>query len=189
MADETYTSGAPGMDRVADDPEAARAEIEMTRARMSETIDDIEDALLRKKARIQDRMDVLAPVRERPIPSAAIALGAGLVLGLLTGGGGDEEDDRDLRLTRASRDEFDDELIAAEERAATWEARARRLMKVAREQEERLDGLANGRDGRWRHDEEDDEEMEISGLRDRVSDGVTGFLGTLARDVFAPRHR
>lgn len=186
MADDRYVTEPPAVERTTDDPDVARAEIEMTRTRMSETIDDIEDALLRKKARIQDRLDVLAPVRENPLPSAAAALGAGLLLGLLTGGDDDESDDRYEVRARAYSGDFDDELLQAEERAATWEARARRLMKLAREQEEELEASSRGRGRDWDDEEYDDELDDVSGIRSRVTEGVTGFLGTMARDLFTP---
>lgn len=184
MADETYTGEPLGAERMPDEAREARTEIEMTRARMSETIDEIEDALLRKKARIQDRLDILAPVRERPIPSAAAALGAGLVLGFLTGGHADDQYDmHESGLT----DEQDDGLQAAEERAAKWEARARRLMKVAREQEAELDAISSGQvdwvEGNGGAPDES------SSLRDRIADGFSDFLGSLARDLFAGRGR
>jgi ElaB/YqjD/DUF883 family membrane-anchored ribosome-binding protein len=124
---------------VPDDPEAARAEIQMTRSRMSETIDEIEDVLLRKKERIQDRLDVFAPVRQRPLPSVGIALGAGVLLGLLTGG--DDEDEWESH----GRDRYRSELRELEERAETWEHRARRLLRIAREQEQEIEHMAGSR--------------------------------------------
>lgn len=184
MADETYTGEPLGAERMPDEPREARTEIEMTRARMSETIDEIEDALLRKKARIQDRLDILAPVRERPVPSAAAALGAGLVLGLLTGGHADDKYEMNVS---GRVDEQDDRLQAAEERAAKWEGRARRLMKVAREQEAELDAISSGQAG-WVEENGGNRE-ESAGLRDRIADGVSDFLGSLARDLFAGRSR
>src|SRR5690606_7129622 len=72
--------------RFPDDPDAARAEIAATRARMSDTIDEIEDVLLRKKEEIRDRLDVMDPVREQPLRSLAMVFGAALLLGFLTGG-------------------------------------------------------------------------------------------------------
>ncbi|MDQ3387901.1 MAG: DUF3618 domain-containing protein [Gemmatimonadota bacterium] len=108
-----------------DDPGMVRAEIEQTRARMSETIDEIEEALVRKRERIQDRLDVFGRVRERPLAAAGIAFGTGLALGLLTGGSDDEE--RDIR-----RDGGDPYWRG---RADLWETRARRLLRVAREHE------------------------------------------------------
>lgn len=107
-----------------EDPQEVRAEIEQTRARMSDTIDEIEEVLLRKKERIQDRLDVLAPVRERPLATVGVVFGVGLALGLLTGGD-DEEEQR----------------WEGDGRADLWETRARRLLRIAREQEEELDRL------------------------------------------------
>jgi ElaB/YqjD/DUF883 family membrane-anchored ribosome-binding protein len=184
MADESYTGEPLGAERMPDQPMAARTEIEMTRARMSETIDEIEDALLRKKARIQNRLDVMAPVRERPLESAAAALGAGLVLGLLTGG--HDEDRYEIHDTGLD-DDIDDRLEEAEERAARWESRARRLMKAARKQEAQLETMASHRE-RW-GSEDGGPPDGISGMRDRIADGVSGFLGSVARDLFAGRGR
>lgn len=183
MADETYTTDPALRDERIDgasrpaDLGAARSEIEMTRARMSETIDDIEDALLRKKERIQDRLDFTAPVRENPIPSAAMALGAGLLLGLLTGGG--EEHD-----AARGRDERLDE---AEERARTWESRARRLMRVAQDQEALLeDGFVDELE--WEMDEPD-RAGEGDRLRDRIAAGVSGFVSDLTREILTSGRR
>ena len=99
--------------RAAEDPDVARAEIEATRARMSETIDEIEDALLRRKEMIKEKLDVLAPVREQPLKMIGIIFGVGLALGLLTGGGG-EDDDVD-RASGRHRDFDDDDLDDDEE--------------------------------------------------------------------------
>lgn len=155
-----------------DEQMTARSEIEKTRARMSETIDEIENVLLRKKARLQQRMDVMAPVREKPIPSAAAALGAGLLLGLITGGNGREDG-----LSERERER----LQEAEERAATWEARARRLVRAAREREAEL----------AQRQDDHGVDLELADDRDlhrgRFADGVTGFFGSVARDLFAGR--
>jgi ElaB/YqjD/DUF883 family membrane-anchored ribosome-binding protein len=165
-----------GENAASDEQMAARSEIERTRARMSETIDEIENVLLRKKARLQQRMDVMAPVRERPIQSAAAALGAGLLLGLITGGDGREDGLSDRERER---------LQEAEERAATWEARARRLVRAAREREAEL---ALHRDDHVVDLElADDRDLHRAGFRDRFTDGVTGFFGSVARDLFAGR--
>ncbi len=127
--------GTPGSAAI-DDPTVARAEIEQTRARMSETIDEIESVLLKKKERLQDRLDVMAPVRERPIPSVAMVFGAGLVLGFLTGGGSDhDDDDIDAHLSE------DLDVDRWTSRSRTWEKRARRLARVARAQDEELQEL------------------------------------------------
>ncbi|MDB4948115.1 MAG: hypothetical protein JWM27_764 [Gemmatimonadetes bacterium] len=160
----------------ADDPEVARSEIDRTRARMSRTLDSIEAALVRKKAQIQERLDVMGPVRERPLLAMGAVFGVALVLGYATGGG--DADDRGEGV------DADGPALGAglalegdpEARARAWERRARRLQKVARAQEEELAGFRGG--GDW-----DDEEGGLralaataSGLRDTVLGSVAGFL-------------
>jgi ElaB/YqjD/DUF883 family membrane-anchored ribosome-binding protein len=97
------------------DPEGAREEIQATRARISETIDEIEGALLQKKERIEDRLDVMAPVREQPMKTLGIVFGAGLVLGLLTGGGDEEEEEE-----HEEREAHERVSASADERAELW---------------------------------------------------------------------
>jgi len=184
---------------VSDDPEAVRSEIEQTRERMSSTIDEIESVLARKKEAIQDRLDVLAPIRERPLPATGIAFGVGLALGLLTGG--DDSDDRAPRayspgmgmgaLAMGADADEDHEPFAGDsaERAAMWESRARRLLRVAREQEEQIRelkeryGTLYAREveltgAGWEDDEAASGELmsSVGSLRDTVLHGLTGFL-------------
>jgi ElaB/YqjD/DUF883 family membrane-anchored ribosome-binding protein len=68
----------------------ARDAVERSRQRISSTLDQLEDRIVEKKHEIQDRADVLRPVRERiaqrPFTSVAIAIGVGAVLGSLGGG-------------------------------------------------------------------------------------------------------
>lgn len=139
------STGAPPEGTIAevDDPELARLQIEQTRARMSETIDQIEGELLRKKEKIEEKMDVLAPARrtarENPLPTVGGIFLVGLVLGWLTGGS-DEDDEPEPAVRRFAPD-FDRERTYVdhwEERANTWEQRARRLMTVANELEDEL---------------------------------------------------
>jgi ElaB/YqjD/DUF883 family membrane-anchored ribosome-binding protein len=106
--------------------EAARDEIERTRARMSETLDDIEAVLIRKKEHLRETLDVGARLREKPLVTAGVVLGAGFLVGFLTGG-------------KDKKGEAD--RIATQARAVLWEERARRLMAIAREQEEDLEEL------------------------------------------------
>lgn len=177
---------------VADDPEAVRSEIENTRERMSSTIDEIESVLTRKKEQIQDRLDVLSPVRDRPLPAAGIAFGAGLVLGLLTGGDDEADDHEHYTASRAHslRTRMDVEGRYAggmDDRAEMWEARARRLLRVAREQEEQIRDLQErygalySREvelGGWDDDEKAAGQLasSVSDFRDTVLHGLTGFL-------------
>lgn len=176
----TTTSPGGGAAASAADPETARAMIEKTRARMSETIDEIEDVLIRKKEQIQDRLDILAPVRERPLPSLGIALGSGLLLGLITGGGKDEDNH--------------DDLSELEERAERWERRARRLLRIAQEQEEELAALSGGKGSRasvkWAGEEDDVEDRDnsapspLSRLGDEIADRVAELLTGAVRGLF-----
>lgn len=95
-------------------PEAARAQIEDTRERMSHTIDEIEEAIRAKRDRIRDKLDVLSPIRENPYLALGAVFGTGLLLGLVTGGGGDDEEP-DLRGSAA--------LLAAAAAARARQAR------------------------------------------------------------------
>ena len=110
-------------------PDAVRSEIEQTRARMSETIDEIEVVLLQKKADLREKLDIFRKVRERPLAAVGGALAAGLVLGLLTGGGKKKAPTQVV-------------IAAAPPRGPdVWESRARRLLAVARQQQEEIELL------------------------------------------------
>ena len=148
LPDHTVLTGSVP---VVDDPELARLQIEQTRARMSETIDQIEGALIRKKERLEERLDVLAPARrlarERPWLALGGVVAGGLLLGYLTGGGDDDdaEGEQGVALAGGAVDP------QWEDRARTWERRARRLMRVANEQEGELLALRGrlGEQGGW----------------------------------------
>jgi hypothetical protein len=159
IPDHTAAPAVPGLvaGGVSGDPDAVRDEIERTRQRMSSTIDQIEGALQRKKGEIQEKLDVVAPIRERPWVFAAGVFGTGLVLGLLTGGG--DDDDRDhVKVPRA--------LLAGMNlneggetgngstggagyaggagfsgRPGEWEDRSRELLQVVTRQEEEIRDL------------------------------------------------
>lgn len=194
------------------DPGAVRAEIEQTRARMSHTIDGIEDALVRRKEEFQDKMDVLAPVRERPLPSSGIAFGAGLLLGLATGGDDDREGRRDRSGGSRARNESDENHWRR--RSEQWENRAYRLRDIAREQEDELRyveerwGEARAADmagespraGGRRPDRDDGREENrgdhdssgllgstVNQLRDHFVGGITGFLASAVHELTAPQ--
>jgi ElaB/YqjD/DUF883 family membrane-anchored ribosome-binding protein len=145
LPEHTHAS-SPGVIAETDDPELARMQIEQTRARMSDTIDQIEGALLRKKETIEEKLDVMAPVRrkarENPYPIIGGVFVAGLILGLLTGGDDDDEDEKGPKpAVRRFAADFDRERAHGyhwEERATTWERRARRLMDLANRQEAEL---------------------------------------------------
>lgn len=96
--------------------EEARRAIEETRGRISATLDEIEDRIGEARENIRERMDVARPIRDRmrrnPLPGIGVALGVGVALGLLTGGGKkkekhpkmlDEDEREALRRWRAER--------------------------------------------------------------------------------------
>jgi hypothetical protein len=117
---------------VSDQPqssEAARREVERTRARISETMEEIEESFNLKKEAIRDQLDVASRIREEPLKAAAIALGAGLLLGIITGGNGGAK--------RAAKKE----RRRQEERRVLWERRARKLLAIGRDQEKEIERL------------------------------------------------
>jgi ElaB/YqjD/DUF883 family membrane-anchored ribosome-binding protein len=98
----------------------ARAQVEQSRARMSETLDEIEDRLVEKRTELREKLNVGKRVREQvdrsPLGAVAIAAGAGFVFGLLgrrrSRRRRNEEVDRDeLReMLRESRENGDDDV-------------------------------------------------------------------------------
>ena len=131
-------------------PDAVRSEIEQTRARMSDTIDEIEIVLLRKKEDIRQKLDVFRKVKERPLAAVGAVFGVGLALGLLTGGGKKKERPQVV-------------IAPAPPRGPdVWESRARRLLAVARQQQEEIELLrareADREEAEYDEVDEDDEE-------------------------------
>jgi hypothetical protein len=197
-AGHALPGGAPRVARTTGtgDPEVVRTEIEQTRARMSETIDEIEETLARKRDRLQERLDFLAPVRERPLMAAGAAFTVGLLFGLITGGD-EEEDEPDFRLSGGGGLRFSsgdgDDGEAWKNRSALWENRARRLLRVAREQEQEIHDLQErygslySRDMELRgfEDDEADEALHssASGFRDTVLHGLTGAITNAFRGM------
>lgn len=133
LADHTVAAAVPGtIAGGASDPDAVRGEIERTRERMSSTIDQIEGALLRKKDQLQERLDIVAPLRERPWVFAAGVFGTGLALGLLTGGGDDDRDQVKVPRSLLAGMGMDDDA---------WTGRSRDLLQVVARQEEEIRDL------------------------------------------------
>ena len=89
MASQTeYTAGEP---RTVDE---ARDAVERSRQRIASTLDALEDRIVEKKHELQQKADVLRPVREqvvqRPFTAVALAVGVGALLGTM--GGSDADD-------------------------------------------------------------------------------------------------
>lgn len=82
----------------------ARRAITQTRSRISQDLDAIEGRIVEKRDELKAKADVLKParrrIRERPWPSLAVALGTGVVLGMI---GGDEEAAEPTEETRRKR--------------------------------------------------------------------------------------
>lgn len=166
------------VDTLPNDPDAVRGEIETTRARMSETIDEIEEQLLRKKEEIRDRLDVLSVVRERPLQVLGGVFGAGLLLGLITGGDDDEEDEA----REYYRARFD---VNGAERADTWEHRARRLLSIAQEQEAELERLRMRRSDLDSRAETDDHDHGTgTSMFDKLQDAAAERISEFVRESF-----
>jgi hypothetical protein len=148
-----------------DDPDAVRGEIERTRARMSRTIDQLDRALVRKKEEVQEKLDVAAPIRRSPWTYAGGVFGAGLVLGLLTGGGKsrDDDDDENVKIPRALLAGLGLEPVKGGRSRGggpdDWETRSRELMSVVARQEEEIRNLRGGPvdDAGWDAEYLDDE--------------------------------
>jgi ElaB/YqjD/DUF883 family membrane-anchored ribosome-binding protein len=86
------------IDETAAEPQTvdeARDAVERSRQRISSTLDQLEGRIVEKKHELQDRADVLRPVRERiaerPFTAVVVAAGVGALLGSLGGGDGDED--------------------------------------------------------------------------------------------------
>lgn len=104
-------------------PATTRAEIEETRARMSDTIGELEEVLLQKRARLRESLDLRARLAEKPMLAVGLVLGAGLIVGFLTSGG---DRDRSRAIERGRRD---------------WDGRSGRMLDLLREHEERIADL------------------------------------------------
>ncbi|HUE97436.1 MAG TPA: hypothetical protein VMN39_12305 [Longimicrobiaceae bacterium] len=138
--------------------DAVRTEIENTRARLSATIDEIEEVLFEKKHQLLERFDVMARVRERPLQVAGLVFGVGLLLGFLSGGPSKQD------------------VAGTSRRASLWETRARRLLEIARAQEEEIEALEGALDEEAELDEEEweDGSARFSDLRNAAAERLSG---------------
>ena len=75
---------------------AARQEVERSRARISGTLDEIEDRIVEKRERLRQRFAIVDRVKDRieraPLGAVGAAVGVGLLIGMLGGGSDDDED-------------------------------------------------------------------------------------------------
>ena len=136
----------------------ARDAVERSRQRISTTLDALEDRIVEKKHEIQDRVDVLRPVREqigqRPFTAVAVAVGVGALLGSL-GGGEDEKESRSRR-GRGRLSEDDREEL-------------REWRKMRRE---RLEARRSS------HEDGDDGGSRLDALKHQLTGAVTSAIST-----------
>lgn len=154
----------------------ARATVEASRQRVAATLEELEGRLVEEKEAIQEKLDVARPVREyasaKPLVAVGIAAGAGLLLGLLTGGGSrrDEEDgeltERESRLVERWRSERRKRLLStAEDELPSFEPPPSRIGRLFRDMTHELVGAATallvaGLVDRVKDEEEEEEEQE-----------------------------
>lgn len=174
-----------------DDPHRVRSEIEQTRARMSRTIDELEEALVRKKERLEERLDVAAPVRERvrsaPLLYAGGVFAAALAAGYLSG-------DHDGAPAASPAEDRDEKPRGrGKKKSGRWEKRARELEETCERQDEEIRALraslasappadleaeleaAHGTpDAFYDRDEHDHEDVERAGGRSPALLGLVG---------------
>ena len=113
--------------------EQAREEVVRSRARISETLDQLEGRLVDKKHELRDKLDVKKRVHDavdkRPLAAVGVAAGVGFLLGILGGGKGGhgDADSEELReLLREARENGDAPAISVgRQHPSFWqEARA-----------------------------------------------------------------
>jgi len=146
----------------------ARHAVERSRQRISTTLDQLEEKIVEKKHELQDRADVLRPVkdqiRERPFTAVAVGLGVGALLGSL--GGADDE--RESRRGRGA-----DSAMTDEERRELREWRRHRRERL----EARLGATAarNGRSSRDHHDSSDPGRLDA--MKNQLMGAITSAIG------------
>jgi ElaB/YqjD/DUF883 family membrane-anchored ribosome-binding protein len=162
MTEAIRVERTDGSDDIAEprSTDEARQAILETRGRISETLDDIEDALSAKKARFKERVNVLRPVTDRvrgsPWPAVGIAFAAGVVLSRLGGDDEEDEEDEEDRSGSRQRDELDGEALRE------WRRERRERLDRMRAQRQESDAADGDEDG---------------GLRDAVVGLVARVIG------------
>lgn len=145
----------------------ARATVEASRQRVAATLEALEERLVEEKEAIQEKLDVARPVREyvsaKPLVAVGIAAGAGLLFGLLRGGGGRREQpegeltERENRMVERWRRERRKRLLStADDELPSFEPPTSRLGQLFRDMTHELVGAATA--------------LLVAGVVDRVKD-------------------
>lgn len=134
----------------------ARDAVERSRQRISSTLDALEGRIVEKKHELQEKVDVLRPVRdqiaERPFTAVAVGLGVGVLLGSLGGGSDDEHEHRRSGRMRGALGDDDRRELREYRRARRERLRSRT----------RASARSSSRD---RHEEQHDDDGMLSNLR------------------------
>jgi ElaB/YqjD/DUF883 family membrane-anchored ribosome-binding protein len=149
----------------------ARDAVEQSRQRISSTLDQLEGRIVDKKHELQDRADVLRPVRvriaEHPFTAVMVGVGVGALLGSLGGG---SDDDRPHRARRSGRG-LD---LSQDDRAdlRRWrKARRERLQSISR-----VDRSDHDSDDRGDDDRGDDDRFHLGALKHQLMGAVTSAI-------------
>jgi ElaB/YqjD/DUF883 family membrane-anchored ribosome-binding protein len=147
----------------------ARDAVVRSRQRISSTLDQLEDRIVEKKHELQEKADVLGPVRERvvarPFTAVAVAVGVGALLGSLGGGHDDSGRSSSSRSRRAHRDS----VPGDDERAE--------LRKWRRARQQRLRARSHSAREDAGHDGHEDGSSRLDGLRHQLMGAVTTAIG------------
>lgn len=147
----------------------ARDAVERSRQRISSTLDTLEDRIVEKKHELQDRADVLRPVRERiahrPFVFVAAAIGVGALLGSLGHGSASRRDAPRGRRGRGGGTGGD--ILADRDRAE--------LRRWRRARRERL-RARTGENGRHASRDDHEEGTRLDGLKHQLMGAVTSAI-------------
>jgi hypothetical protein len=136
------------------DVAAARAEVDRTRAQMSDTLSEIESLIGGRVQAVQSRLNVVQLVRDNPWPALAAAVSVGVAIGA-TGA--------DAKAAKAA-------AVAARDAGATA---VNATAKAARQAPARASGAVHGATGAlWRHLDTIAEAL-LLGIVDRLQEPAT----------------
>jgi ElaB/YqjD/DUF883 family membrane-anchored ribosome-binding protein len=151
----------------------ARDAVEQSRQRISSTLDQLEGRIVDKKHELQEKADVLRPLRERviehPFTAVAAGVGVGVLLGVL-GGGGDDEAEARVGREGGGRPRVRSGRMSGEDRAELRQWRRARRQRLHSVREDRP-----ARPGR-RHRHDGDDDSRFDALKHQLMGAVTSAI-------------
>jgi ElaB/YqjD/DUF883 family membrane-anchored ribosome-binding protein len=155
----------------------ARDAVERSRQRISSTLDQLEGRIVDKKHELQEKADVLRPLRERiiehPFTAVAVGAGVGMLLGVLGGGGND--DDEAVLLRAGARPRARSGRMSDEDRAELRQWRRSRRQRLHSISSHDRDDWGGGRSGRADHGRGDDDKR-FDALKHQLMGAVTSAI-------------